>query len=82
MIDMEEVEKWKRINSCETHEELKKAIIEIADNDNIQGSKKSWKASYQSDVVQFLWENPNIEMNMLTRSYGIRQQMMYLLYYR
>lgn len=82
MIDMEEVEKWKRINSCETHEELKKAIIEIADNDNIQGSKKSWKASYQSDVVQFLWENPTIEMNMLTRSYGIRQQMIYLLYYR
>lgn len=82
MIDMEEVEKWKRINSCETHEELKKAIIEIADNDNIQGSTKSWKASYQSDVVQFLWENPTIEMNMLTRSYGIRQQMIYLLYYR
>lgn len=82
MIDMEEVEKWKRINSCETHEELKKAIIEIADNDNIQGREKSWKASYQSDVVQFLWENPTIEMNMLTRSYGIRQQMIYLLYYR
>ena len=79
---MEEVEKWKRINSCETHEELKKAIIEIADNGNIQGREKSWKASYQSDVVQFLWENPNIGMNMLTRSYGIRQQMMYLLYYR
>lgn len=79
----EELEKWKKINSAQTVEDLKEAIFNIAEKGIIKGSCKDLKASDQVLFVQVIYDNYSYDnLNLLTRSYGIRQQMMYLLHYK
>lgn len=77
---MSEEEKWKRVNSAETIEDLKQAILDIAENGIIVGKTRDWDANKQVKAAQLIWDRASIP-NTLTRSYGIRQQMLYLLYY-
>ena len=77
---MEEIDKWKRINSVESIEDLKKAILDIAEDGIIMGKSRPWEAVKQVKGVDAIMEK-DYPINVLTRSYGIRQQMMYLMYY-
>lgn len=75
---MEELYKWKMINSCETIEELKEAITKIGENGVIEGTSKEFKVEDQLRACNIVWEY-TAPLNYLTRNYGIRRQMMYLL---
>lgn len=77
---MTELEKFQTINSCETHEELAKAIIDISENGIIQGRSRDFNAADMASRVPFVIAGLIIP-NFLTRSYGIRQQAMYIAFY-
>lgn len=77
---MEELEKWVLVNKAETVEELQEALIAIAENGKIQGRQREWDAEQQAKFVRDIY-NGFRPFNNLTRSYGIRQQVMYLMYY-
>ncbi len=74
---MTELEKYELINSSETIEQLKEAIIKIGDiqisNGNIWSSEKM---NLRIDSV--INGQP---YNMVTRNYGIRKQLLYLNHY-
>lgn len=79
---MTDLEKFQLVNSCETENELKKAILKLADeNGMIQGRKRSFSAYEMADSVQYVI-NDNYPANALTREFGIRQQALYIAYYR
>lgn len=78
---MTELEKYKLVNNCEYPKELVEAIILIgSDTNTIHGKTRAFDsvkmASYVEGVI-FNQFNPSL----LTRSYGIRQQALYLKYY-
>lgn len=76
-----ELEKFQIINKCETTEELKNAIVKISDkNGYIQGRFYSFDAYKMKDRVDLVIDK-NYPANYLTRSYGIRQQALYIKYY-
>lgn len=78
---MTELEKYELINSCESVTELEKAILMLADeNGYIKGRQSSFRADLMSAYV-FGVVNASLPANYLTRSYGIRQQALYLSYY-
>jgi len=80
-MELTELQKFELINAAETTSELKEAIIKIADtNGYIKGRNKSWEANQQSNQVDFIICGI-MPFNALTRSYGIRQQMLYLMHY-
>jgi len=87
---MDELTKWELINSSETIESLQEAILKIGTENNgfIKGRSKEWDAELQVMYVKYVVEDsyPLIEQkiigpNLLTRSYGIRQQALYLKHY-
>lgn len=78
---MTELEKYELVNNCEYPKELEEAIITIGSDINIiHGKTRAFDsvkmASYVEGVI-FNQFNPAL----LTRSYGIRQQALYLKYY-
>ena len=77
---MTETEKYQLINQCETHSELREAILNIAEEGMIKGKKRDFDAQKMADrLLQIMAkERP---LNNLTRSYGIRQQAVYLMFY-
>lgn len=78
---MTELEKYQLINSAESTEMLATAIRDIANSDgNIQGRQRPWLAKGQIDYLYCFMKN-ECTANRLTRSYGIRQQAMYLKHY-
>lgn len=76
---MSELEKYKKVNECETLEELAKVIESFADkNGAIQGRTKKFSSSRMADACR----NYSKEIhNVLTREFGIRQQALYILFY-
>lgn len=78
---MTDLEKFEKVNSCETVEELQDAILSFADEFGeieISGNRKvnaETMSNFVSNVV-----NDTIYPNMLTRRFGIRQQALYLKY--
>ncbi len=87
---MDELTKWELINSSEKIESLQEAILKIGAENNglIKGRSKEWDAELQAMYVKYVVEDsyPLIEQsiigtNLLTRSYGIRQQALYLKHY-
>ena len=77
---MDELEKYKLINKAETIEELKEAIKAISEKGMNKGRSKSYMSDKMIAMVDFIY-NDNYPLNFLTRNYGIRQQMLYLLHY-
>lgn len=75
-----ELLKWQLVNSAETIEDLKKAITNVAEDGIIVGRKKNFMLEQQLRAVDAILAG--YSFNFLTRSYGIRQQMMYLMFYR
>lgn len=78
---MTELEKFQKVNQCETGEQLAAVIKEFADESGlIQGRDKSFDATRMSvrsiEVIEGK-QSPSV----LTREFGIRQQALYIRYY-
>lgn len=72
---------WQRVNSTETLDELKSAILACAnENGIIQGKARPFDANRMVGRVDDVAAGTQ-PINTLTRNYGIRQQFMYLSYY-
>ena len=77
---MTELEKFKKVNSCETLDELADTILSFADKEGlIKGRKRNFSAKNMSDICR---RYTTAEHNMLTREFGIRQQALYILFYQ
>ena len=73
-----ELSRYKLVNSCETAEDLKAAILSFADDEgNIRGRSRNFVASKMAANVIFYLDGL-IPFSGLTREYGIRQQAVYL----
>ena len=73
-----DIQKYDLVNSCETADDLSKAILAMADeNDIIHGRSRTFTASkmavYPAAVIA-----GECTPNVLTRMYGIRQQALYI----
>jgi len=76
---MDEVEKYQKVNQCETLEELALVIESFADiNGEIKGRVRYFNASKMANHCRDF--NPTIP-ELLTREFGIRQQAMYIAHY-
>lgn len=75
----DELWKWELINSCETVENLEVAIISISDpiTGTIRGRAREYSAERMASRVKDV-VGGYLPVNILTRSYGIRQQAVYL----
>lgn len=73
---MTDLFRFQIVNRCETLEELATAIIVVSDGDsNIQGRLRKFNARLMAEnCLHFDLTNTNV----LTRSFGIRQQAIYL----
>ena len=90
--DMSREECYDLINGTETFEELKKAILKmgvvVSRNPALNDSKHAYGRDAEKWVRAVEYIERNLELNfheimwnMLTRTYGIRQQAMYLFHY-
>ena len=76
---MTDLEKFQKVNSCETLEELALVIESFADERGvIKGRNRSFSAGSMANYCR-RYSFPS--HNTLTREFGIRQQAMYLLFY-
>lgn len=77
---MEEIKKWELINSAETFDDLKEAILQLG---TVQGRAKPWDVDHMLKAIDKIiaFGGYPHTYRMLTRSYGIRQQMMYIMTY-
>ena len=73
---MTDLDRFKLVNRCEDLEQLAAAIIIIADGfSNIQGRLRTFNARLMAEnCLHFDLNN----VNVLTRSFGIRQQAIYI----
>lgn len=78
---MTELEKFQKVNQCETEEQLAAIILEFADETGqIQGRDKSFDAAQMSARVERVIKG-SMSPSVLTREFGIRQQALYIRYY-
>jgi len=76
---MSDLEKFQKVNECETLEQLSIVIESFADKDGfINGKDKNFNAKVMSSICK---RYSSAEHNMLTRQFGIRQQALYILFY-
>lgn len=78
---MTELEKYELVNRCETVKELENAIIKLSHDNEISGREMSFDANVMAGYVESVVKQDN-SPNLLTRKYGIRQQALYLRYYK
>lgn len=78
-----ELEKWQKVNSAETKEQLFEAVDFIcADEPNgvIGTTGKSFTADKLKRSINVAITG-RFNANVVTRRYGLRQQVLYLMYY-
>jgi hypothetical protein len=76
---MTDLEKYEKVNSCETLLELASTIEGFADDEGfIQGRSRKFSANLMASVCR---RYTPAEHNLLTREFGIRQQAIYILFY-
>lgn len=81
---MEDISKYKLINSCENFSELAIAIPQLGNvNNEIKGKNRYFSVENQLKGLELIRNNPDelYYLSGLTRNYGIRQQAIYLLRY-
>lgn len=80
---MSDLEKYERVNRCETLAELQKCILDFADeNEEIQGRTRNFDAKKMSALAEVYFQYPeSTPPNVVTREFGLRQQLMYIRYY-
>jgi hypothetical protein len=78
---MTELEKYEAVNKTETVEELQNVILSLADEQGmVMGRTRPFHAAQQAKNLEIVMEG--YPANLLTRSYGIRQQALYIAYYK
>ena len=85
MLEIEiKLEFYEMVNSCETIEELVSAIEEISYQYDglIPGRSRFFKSIDQIRNAKLFYSNPDMyNANTVTRSFGLRQQLIYITYY-
>lgn len=81
---MTDLEKYEAVNKCETIDELTAVIRSFADeNGMIQGRLRKFKAERMAEeAANFYYEDIYASARTITRQFGLRQQLMYLKYYK
>ena len=81
---MTELEKYEAVNKCETFEEFEKVLLSFADESGrIQGNSKTFDANKMVEgALDFYNDRMYGSPNLVTRQWGLRQQLMYLKYYK
>jgi hypothetical protein len=74
---MEELEKWRLINSSTTINELKDAITKIGNIKISNGGELTSK--FINNNIDLIHKG-NVNFRLVTRNYGIRQQLLYLIH--
>lgn len=75
------LERYERVNKCETLEELQQCILDFADeNGEIQGRSRKFNANSMKINAEGFY-NGHLSPNVITREWGLRQQLMYIKYY-
>ena len=70
-----ELEKWQKVNSAETKEQLFEAVDFICADGLIGTTADKLKRSINAAITG------RFNANVVTRRYGLRQQVLYLMYY-
>lgn len=77
---MTDLEKYELINSTKYVSELVEAIEKIGP---VKGTKREYSVDELKAAIDIVKQHPYYPyLNTLTRTYGIRQQMLYLVTYR
>jgi hypothetical protein len=76
-----DLEKYELVNSCETVEQLQTAILKCAEGSTIVGRTDYFNASKMAAEIPGVVKDERFA-NVLTRKWGIRQQALYLAYYK
>jgi len=80
---MTDLEKYQRVNSCETIEELQQCILDFADDAGmIQGRTRKFIADSMAYNAKSFYDLEFLSPNVITREFGLRQHAMYLKYYK
>lgn len=74
------LQKWERVNRCETIEELESCILDFAVDGIIQGRTRSFNAENMVRGLKLYMKGASAP-NVITREFGLRQQAMYIKYY-
>jgi len=79
---MTELEKFQAVNACETAEELAEVVLSFADSEGlIKGRSRMFDAQRMANNVYYVINQEAIP-NLLTREFGIRQQALYIQFYK
>lgn len=81
----QQLEKFQRVNNCETIQSLMDCIRDFSSkNGLIQGRTKLFDAEQMAGFALKYFEDNSglVPPNVLTREFGIRQQAMYLKFYK
>lgn len=76
-LPLTEVSKYQAIQNSKTAAQLCSAIDRIGP---VKGTKATFEPKKLKEIVQHIYQH-SAPFNMLTRSYGLRQQLMYIMYY-
>lgn len=75
---MNEEEKWRLVNQSKTVEDLKKAVKKIGYIEISSG--KVWSSKFMCEQIDRALRGE--DLRLLTRNYGIRQQLVYIKFNR
>ncbi len=81
---MNKLQKYQKVNACETSEQLCACILSFADAEgNIQGRTRKFNAEKMAKQAQIYFDDRThgIPPNVITREFGLRQQAMYIKFY-
>jgi len=82
---MTDLEKYEAVNKCETIEEFEKVLLSFADESGrIQGRTRTFDANKMAENARIYYNDDMDELspNIVTREFGLRQQLMYIKYYK
>lgn len=80
---MTELEKYQKVNQAETIEQLCECILSFADESGmIKGRTRDFNAAKMVRNARLYHDGEGLVPNVITREYGLRQQAMYLKYYK
>jgi len=76
---MEELDKWKAVNRCETFDELGELFVTLGDIEYSMGRSKT---AQEMQNVLVLLRNNMCSVEAMTRNYGLRAKVLYLFHYK
>jgi len=79
-----ELAKWEKVNQTETIYQFYNVLIELSEGGIIQGRTRSFSVNTMISQAKDYYDDTNNSINPrgVTREYGLRQQLMYLKFYK